>query len=86
MEAEALPDSTTTMAAVVNFAASPAVTGGGGTQTTTIGMDVDATFPDLFLSNEQVTFLILTFLPSHEKFTFVWFCDVNMYLLASKSS
>ena len=60
METEALPDSTTTMAAVVNFAASPTVTGagGGGTQTTTIGMDVDAAFPDLFLSNEQVIFLI----------------------------
>ena len=54
MEAETLPDSTTT-AAVVHFAATD---GGGpaGTQsaTTTIGMDVDAAFPDLFLSNEQV--------------------------------
>ena len=54
MEAEALPDSTTT-AAVVHFAATD---GGGaaGTQSTTatIGMDVDAAFPDLFLSNEQV--------------------------------
>ena len=53
MEAEALPDSTT--AAVVNFAsaaASAAVS--SGTAQTTIGMDVDASFPDLFLSNEQV--------------------------------
>ena len=54
MEAETLPDSTTT-AAVVHFAATD---GGGpaGTQSTTatIGMDVDAAFPDLFLSNEQV--------------------------------
>ena len=61
METEALPDSTTTMAAVVNFATSPTVTvtgGTGATQTTTIGMDVDAAFPDLFLSNEQVIFLI----------------------------
>ena len=54
MEAETLPDSTTT-ASVVHFAA----TDGGrppGTQseTATIGMDVDAAFPDLFLSNEQV--------------------------------
>ena len=57
METEALPDSTTTMAAVVNFAANAAaVTGGTQTTTTTIGMDVDAAFPDLFLSNEQVIF------------------------------
>ena len=49
MEAETLPDSTTT-AAVVHFAA----TDGTQSTTATIGMDVDAAFPDLFLSNEQV--------------------------------
>ena len=57
MEAEALlPDSTTTAAAaVVNLAAAvPSQSQTTTTTMTTIGMDVDAAFPDLFLSNEQV--------------------------------
>ena len=57
METEALPDSTTTAAAAAVIHLED--NGGGGSQattttTTTIGMDVDAAFPDLFLSNEQV--------------------------------
>ena len=63
METEALPDSTT---AAVNFAsaaaanASVAASSSGAAQTA-IGMDVDAAFPDLFLSNDQVTTVIPDF-------------------------